>query len=146
MYNDRRFNKSKLIFVWSKNTWRFTFHSSTIYVIQALQIGSLALKHRANQTQKQRIVCFIASTIVEDVDTLKIFAKKLKKNGIAVDLICFGDCSEEQRNKVDTFIQTVNQEDNSHKIFIQPGDVYLSEKLLGTDIFMSGGGGNMGGM
>jgi 26S proteasome regulatory subunit N10 len=60
------------------------------------------------------------------VDTLKIFAKKLKKNGIAVDLICFGDCGEEQKNKVETFIQTVNQEDNSHRIFIEPGDVYLS--------------------
>jgi len=83
---------------------------------------------------------------VEDVDTLKIFAKKLKKNGIAVDLICIGDCSAEQRNKVETFIQTVNQDDNSHRIFIEPGEVYLSEKLLGTDIFMSGGGGNMGGM
>ena len=61
--------------------------------IQALQIGSLALKHRANETQKQRIICFVASTIVEDVDTLKIFAKKLKKNGVAVDIICFGDVS-----------------------------------------------------
>lgn len=70
----------------------------------------------------------------------------MKKNGVAVDIVSFGDCSEEQRNKIDTFIANVNQEDNSHKIFIDPGEVYLSEKLLGTDIFMSGGGGNMGGM
>jgi 26S proteasome regulatory subunit N10 len=74
-----------------------------------LQIGSLALKHRANETQKQRIICFVASTIAEDVDTLKIFAKKLKKNGVAVDIICFGDVTAEQRNKVDTFITTVAQ-------------------------------------
>jgi 26S proteasome regulatory subunit N10 len=91
-------------------------------------------------------VCFIASTIVEDPDTLKIFAKKLKKNNIAIDLICFGDCSTDQRNKVDAFIQNVNQEDNSHSIFIEPGDIYLSEKLLGTNIFNSGGAGNVGGM
>ena len=58
------------------------------------------MKHRANDTQKQRIVCFVASTIAEDIDTLKIFAKKLKKNGVAVDIISFGDCSEEQRNKI----------------------------------------------
>jgi hypothetical protein len=51
----------------------------------------------------------VASTIVEDVDTLKIFAKKLKKNGVAVDIICFGDVSAEQRNKVDTFISAVAQ-------------------------------------
>ncbi len=74
-----------------------------------MQIGSLALKHRANETQKQRIICFVASTIAEDVDTLKIFAKKLKKNGVAVDIICFGDVTAEQRNKVDTFITTVAQ-------------------------------------
>ena len=72
-------------------------HFTQVYIysdIQALQIGALSLKHRANDTQKQRIVCFIASTIEEDLDTLKIFAKKLKKNGVAVDIISFGDCSE----------------------------------------------------
>ena len=71
-----------------------------LHFTQALQIGGLALKHRANDTQKQRIVCFVASTITEDIDTLKIFAKKLKKNGVAVDIISFGDCSQEQRNKI----------------------------------------------
>ena len=30
------------------------------------------------------MVCFIGSTIAEDADTLKIFGKKLKKNGVAV--------------------------------------------------------------
>jgi len=91
-----------------------------------LQVGALSLKHRANDTQKQRIVCFIGSTIEEDLDTLKIFAKKLKKNGVAVDIISFGDCSEVQRNKIDTFIANVNQEENSHRIFVDPGEVYLS--------------------
>jgi len=104
------------------------------------------LKHRANDTQKQRIVCFVASTIAEDVDTLKIFAKKLKKNAVAVDLICFGDVSAEQKTKVETFITTLNHEDNSHSMFIEPGEVYLSEKLLGSEIFMGGAAGNMGGV
>ena len=45
------------------------------------------------------MVCFIGSTIEEDVETLKILGKKLKKNQIAVDLVCFGDCSDEQKNK-----------------------------------------------
>ena len=111
-----------------------------------MQIGALALKHRANDTQKQRIVCFVASTIAEDVDTLKIFAKKLKKNAVAVDLICFGDVSAEQKTKVETFITTLNHEDNSHSMFIEPGEVYLSEKLLGSEIFMGGAAGNMGGV
>jgi len=40
------------------------------------------------------MVCFIGSTIAEDVETLKILGKKMKKNNLAVDLICFGDVSE----------------------------------------------------
>jgi hypothetical protein len=39
------------------------------------------------------MVCFVGSTILEDAETLKILGKKLKKNTIAVDVICFGDIS-----------------------------------------------------
>lgn len=31
--------------------------------MQAIQIGALSLKHRQNETQKQRMICFIGSTI-----------------------------------------------------------------------------------
>jgi 26S proteasome regulatory subunit N10 len=65
-----------------------------LHFTQALQVGSLALKHRSNETQKQRMVCFIGSTVAEDLETLKILGKKLKKNNIAVDLVCFGDVSQ----------------------------------------------------
>ena len=75
---------------------------------------------------------------------MKIFGKKLKKNGVAVDIICFGDVSEEQKSKIEVFMNAVQQEDNSHVMFIEPGEVYLSEKLLGSEIF-SMGGGMMGG-
>lgn len=75
-------------------------HSGISFLIKAIQIGALSLKHRSNETQKQRLICFIGSTITEDVETLKILAKKLKKNGVAVDVICFGDTSEEQVAKV----------------------------------------------
>ena len=75
--------------------------------MKAIQIGALSLKHRSNDTQKPRMVCFVGSTISEDVETLKILAKKLKKNGVAVDIVCFGDVSEEQINKVQTFVSTI---------------------------------------
>ena len=40
----------------------------------------------------------------------------------------------------------VQQDDSSHSLFIEPGEVYLSEKLLGSEIFnMGGAGGIMGG-
>ena len=43
-------------------------------------------------------------------------------------------------------MNAIQHEDNSHSIFIEPGEIYLSDKLLGSDIF-NGGGGNamMGG-
>ena len=76
------------------------FTQVNLSIIKALQIGALALKHRLNEAQKQRLICFIGSSIAEDVETLKLYGKKLKKNNVAVDLICFGDCSPEQKNKV----------------------------------------------
>lgn len=90
------------------------------------------------------MVCFIGSTITEDVETLKILAKKLKKNGVAVDIICFGDCSEEQVNKVQTFVATLQNEDNSHCVVIQPGE-NLTDKVIGSPI-IGGQAGNAGGL
>lgn len=37
-------------------------------------------------------------------------------------------------------MKSVQQEDNSHSLFIEPGQVYLSEKLIGTKIFSADGG------
>lgn len=84
------------------------------------------------------MVCFVGSTIVEDVETLKILGKKLKKNAVAVDLVVFGDVSEEQTAKANAFIATVQNEDNSHCVVIQPGD-NLSDKLLSSPIFGGNG-------
>ena len=66
-------------------------------------------------------MCFVGSTIAENEEKLRIFAKKLKKNQIAVDLVCFGDCSDEQKRKVETFMNNIQQDDNSHFMFIEPG-------------------------
>jgi hypothetical protein len=47
-----------------KLTDNYILHKYLLFYYEALQIGSLALKHRANEIQKQRIICFVASTIV----------------------------------------------------------------------------------
>ena len=56
------------------------------------------------------MVCFIGSTVQEDVETLKILGKKLKKNNIAVDLVCVGDVTQDQKDKVENFIKAVEHE------------------------------------
>ena len=42
-------------------------------------------------------------------------------------------------------MNAIQHEDNSHNIFIEPGDIYLSDRLLGSQVFNGGGGGMMGG-
>lgn len=91
------------------------------------------------------MVCFVGSTINEDIETLKILAKKLKKNTVAVDIICFGDVSAEQVDKVQTFVNTIQNEDNSHCIIVEPGKI-LSDDLISSQILGGGAGAAMGGM
>ena len=44
-----------------------------------IQVAQLALKHRQNKNQKQRIVLFVGSPISEDEKALVRLGKKLKK-------------------------------------------------------------------
>lgn len=56
----------------------------------AVQIAQLALKHRQNKNQRQRIVIFCGSPVSEDAERLVKIGKKLKKNNVAVDIVSFG--------------------------------------------------------
>ncbi|PSC70513.1 26S proteasome non-ATPase regulatory subunit 4-like protein [Micractinium conductrix] len=108
----------------------------------AVQIAQLALKHRQNKNQRQRVVIFIGSPIAEDKDSLVKIAKKLKKNNVAVDIVSFG-CEEENGEKLEAFHAAVNSNGNSHLVTVPPGTI-LSDMLFSTPIFMeegSGGGG-----
>ncbi|CAK75728.1 unnamed protein product (macronuclear) [Paramecium tetraurelia] len=87
----------------------------------ALQQASLALKHRINKQQHQRIVAFVASPIEEEADTLVNLAKRLKKNNIAIDLINFGEQNEEHLKKLKIFFENVQKGSTSKFINIYPG-------------------------
>jgi len=50
-----------------------------IQLATSLQIAQLALKHRLNKNQKQRIVVFIASPVAESEDVLVKLVQKLRK-------------------------------------------------------------------
>jgi 26S proteasome regulatory subunit N10 len=94
----------------------------------SLNIAQLALKHRENKTQKQRIIVFVASPIQESVEVLIKLGKKLKKNNVAVDVISFGEEGVNEE-KLDGFIKGVNNSDNSHLIQIPPGPHLLTDIL-----------------
>ena len=61
-----------------------------------IQVAQLALKHRQNKNQKQRIVLFVGSPISEDEKALVRLGKKLKKNNgtTRVALFFFLVCAE----------------------------------------------------
>lgn len=100
----------------------------------AVQIAQLALKHRENKNQRQRIVIFVGSPIKEDKDALVKIAKKLKKNNVAVDIVAFGS-EEENGEKLEAFHAAVNSNDNSNLVTVPPGTI-LSDMLFSTPIFM----------
>ncbi|CAD8191549.1 unnamed protein product [Paramecium octaurelia] len=97
----------------------------------ALQQASLALKHRINKQQHQRIVVFVASPIEEEVDTLVNLAKRLKKNNIAIDLINFGEQNEDHLKKLEIFFENVKKGSTSKFINIYPG-MSATEKLFSS--------------
>ena len=122
----------------------------------ALKVSSLLLKNRQNTHGGQRIVCFVGSPIQTEQPALVRLGKLLRKNGIAVDVVNFGEDSENS-TKLDAFVGAVNKkvdgEDNSHLITVPAGPHVLSEILLSTPLFAGsfgmdvggGGGGGMGG-
>jgi 26S proteasome regulatory subunit N10 len=56
----------------------------------------LALKHRQNKSQRQRVVVFAGSPVAEDEATLVRLGKKLKKNNVAVDVVTFANIVENE--------------------------------------------------
>ena len=57
----------------------------------AVQIAQLALKHRENKNQRQRIVVFVGSPLGDSQESLVKLGKRLRKNNVLVDIVTFGD-------------------------------------------------------
>ena len=117
------------------------------HLATGIQIAQLALKHRQNKTQRQRIVLFVASPISEPSAELVKLAKKMKKNNVAVDFVNFGEF-EGNTGTLEAFLQNVNSSDNSHLVTIPPGGYLLSDVLSRSAIVSDdavGGSGSGGG-
>jgi 26S proteasome regulatory subunit N10 len=108
--------------------------------LSGLKTAALALKNRQNKNQRQRIIVFCASPIVDDVKELVKLGKQFKKNNIAVDCINFGteNSSNENVDKLEQFIQSVNASDNSHLVNIPPGPHILADMILTSNIIAEG--------
>jgi 26S proteasome regulatory subunit N10 len=63
---------------------------------RAAQVAMLALKHRQNKSQRQRVVIFSGSPVADDEASLVKLGKKLKKNNVACDVVAFANVEENE--------------------------------------------------
>ncbi|CDJ39920.1 26S proteasome non-ATPase regulatory subunit 4, putative [Eimeria tenella] len=95
----------------------------------------LALKHRINKTQRQRILLFVGSPVVASEKQLVQLGRQLKKNNIALDIVCLANV-EENRAKLTAMHAAVNSNDTSRFVEYPAGsssllsDVMVSAMLL----------------
>ncbi|KAF9736327.1 hypothetical protein PMIN06_011000 [Paraphaeosphaeria minitans] len=115
-----------------------TSHFST-----GINVAALALKHRQNKSQKQRIVLFTCSPIEEEEKDLVKLSKRMKKNGISVDIIAFGELGDDTKRKLEKFSEACQSAEGSHLAIIQPSSNLLSDSLITTPIL--GGDASSGG-
>jgi 26S proteasome regulatory subunit N10 len=95
-----------------------------------IQVATLALKHRQNRSQRQRIIVFVCSPVEESEKELTTLAKKMKKANISVDFVLFGDLDDDStKNKLQLFIDTVKTNDGCHLVVIPPSSKLLSAQI-----------------
>ncbi|XP_038994781.1 26S proteasome non-ATPase regulatory subunit 4 homolog [Hibiscus syriacus] len=109
-----------------------------------IQVAQLALKHRQNKKQQQRIIVFAGSPVMHDKKALEVIGKKLKKNSVALDIVNFGEDDEGKTEKLEALLAAVNNNDTSHIVHVPAGPNALSDVLISTPIFTGDGEGGSG--
>ncbi|CAO2656718.1 Nn.00g055210.m01.CDS01 [Neocucurbitaria sp. VM-36] len=114
------------------------------HFVTGINVAALALKHRQNKSQKQRIVIFNCSPIEEDEKNLVKLAKKMKKTGISIDIIAFGELSDDTTRKLQAFSDNVQSAEGSYLATVPPSANLLSDSLVTTPILGGDGTSNAG--
>ncbi|CAN6563360.1 unnamed protein product [Malus baccata var. baccata] len=109
-----------------------------------IQVAQLALKHRQNKKQQQRIIVFAGSPVKHEKKLLEMIGRKLKKNSVALDIVNFGEEDEDKSEKLEALLAAVNNNDTSHIVHVPAGPSALSDVLISTPIFTGDGEGGSG--
>ncbi|KAG7969961.1 hypothetical protein I3843_07G058700 [Carya illinoinensis] len=109
-----------------------------------IQVAQLALKHRQNKKQQQRIIVFSGSPIKHEKKLLEMIGRKLKKNSVALDIVNFGEEDDGKTEKLEALLTAVNNNDTSHIVHVPAGPSALSDVLISTPIFTGDGEGGSG--
>ncbi|KAM0705913.1 hypothetical protein Q7P35_007273 [Cladosporium inversicolor] len=111
------------------------------HLYTGIMIASLALKHRQNKSQRQRIIVFTCSPLSDSSSTLTKLAKKMKKNNTSIDIVAFGDLSDDNIAKLQAFNEAVKGGEGSHLEIVPPGPNLLSDSIVASPILAGEGGG-----
>jgi len=104
-------------------------------LLSAIQIARLALRHRQNKRQEQRICLFVGSPVNATEKDLSNLGGQLKKNKVAIDIVSFGEENAvENQAKLEALHKSANNADNCHFVTIPPGSHMLSDMLQRTPI------------
>jgi 26S proteasome regulatory subunit N10 len=85
---------------------------------------------------------FNCSPIEEDEKNLVKLAKKMKKTGISIDIVAFGELSDDTTKKLQAFSDNVQSAERSYLATIPPSANLLSDSLISTPLL--GGDGTSG--
>jgi len=102
-------------------------------LIRAIQTSAIALKHRQNKNQKQRIICFVASPVTASEKQLEQLGKILKKNNVSVDVVSIGDVDGSNKMKLEKFVEAAGA--LSHFVNVEPGKI-LSDVIVSSPILL----------
>ena len=117
-------------------------------LVRGVQTCSIALKHRQNKNQKQRLVCFVASPLHSSEKQLEQLGKVLKKNNVAIDVVSIGDLDGANRAKLKKLVDSADSGGSSHFVEVEPNsgknlaDVIISSPILQAEGSGGGEGGN----
>ncbi|KAG6594767.1 26S proteasome non-ATPase regulatory subunit 4-like protein, partial [Cucurbita argyrosperma subsp. sororia] len=115
-----------------------------INLAASIQVAQLALKHRQNKKQQQRIIVFVGSPVKHEKKLLEMIGRKLKKNNVALDIVDFGEEDDGKPEKLESLLAAVNSNDTSHIVHAPAGPNVLSDVLISTPIFTGDGEGGSG--
>ncbi|KAF4122470.1 26S proteasome regulatory subunit N10 [Geosmithia morbida] len=103
----------------------------------SIQVASLALKHRQNRSQRQRIIVFVCSPIADEQKELVQLAKKMKKGNTTVDFVLFGEHDDEEtQKKLEAFNEAVKGSEGSHLVVFPPSSKLLGDQLVSSPILL----------
>jgi 26S proteasome regulatory subunit N10 len=78
----------------------------------SIQVAQLALKHRENKNQRQRIVVFVGSPVEDSEENLVKLGKKLRKNNVLIDIVTFGEEGQANDQKLNALIEAAGGGDS----------------------------------